>query len=129
MKEKLHYEFCDISVYDNYIIVVMKEGVILTPSYNNVLAEITKNYFLNKPYVYIIHRKNSYSVDPQIYFETARIENLVGFAVVSTNHQAKTNAKIERMFLNNKPFEIFSYIEEAIVWANNLIEQQEHSFF
>jgi hypothetical protein len=102
------------------MVVVMKEGIDITPDYNAILVEITDTYFSEKPFVYITHRINSYSVDPKIYYRTEKIKNLVGFAVVSSNYQAKTNAKIEQMFFS-KPFKIFDSLEEAITWAISLI--------
>ncbi len=121
MKETLTLDFCDITIYDNYMVVVMKEGMDITPDYNSVLVEITNTYFPKQPFVYITHRIHSYSVDPKIYFETAKIENLKGFAVVSNKYQAKVNAQIEQMFFS-KPFEIFTDLEDAIEWANKLVE-------
>jgi hypothetical protein len=121
MKEILNFDFCDMSVYDNYLVVVMKEGVNITPKHNSVLVEVTKNHFSDKPFVYITHRINSYSVDPKIYFETSKIENLKGFAVVSNNYKAKVNAQIEQMFFN-KPFEIFTSLKDAFTWGESLIK-------
>jgi hypothetical protein len=121
MKEILNFDFCDMSIYENYLVVVIKAGVDITPAHNNVLLKVTKNHFSDKPFVYITHRINSYSVDPKIYFETSKIENLKGFAVVSSNYKAKINAQIEQMFFN-KPFEIFTKLEDAFTWANTLIK-------
>lgn len=122
MKEVLNFDFCKISVYNNYIVVVINEGVNITPSHNSTLIKVTEAHFSDKPYVYITHRINSYSVDPQIYYETSKIENLKGFAVVSSNYQAKVNAQIEQMFFT-KPFEIFATLEEAFTWADVLVKQ------
>ncbi|MEO1032152.1 hypothetical protein [Winogradskyella sp.] len=121
MKETLSLDFCDMTIYDNYLVVVMKEGANITPEYNDVLLDITHTYYPERPFVYIAHRIHSYSVDPIIYLETAKIENLKGFAVVSKNYQAKVNAQIEQMFFK-KPFEIFKTLEDAVDWANKLIE-------
>ena len=121
MKETLSFDFCDMSIYDNYLVVIIKEGVNITPKYNSVLLEVVENHFFNKPFVYITHRLNSYSVDPKIYFETSKIENLKGFAVVSSNYKAKINAKIEQIFFN-KPFEIFTKLEDALSWAESLVK-------
>jgi hypothetical protein len=121
IKEVLNFDFCKMSVYDNYLVVVVNEGVDVKPDHNNVLVEVAETYFSDTSFVYITHRLNSYSVDPKIYFETAKIKNLKGFSVVSSNYKAKVNAQIEQMFFN-KPFEIFSTIEEAFSWADNLIK-------
>jgi hypothetical protein len=111
-----------MTIYDNYVVVIMKEGVNIMPEHNNVLVEVTSTYYPNKPFVYITHRINSYSVDPKIYFETSKIENLKGFAVVSSNYKAKINAQIEQMFFT-KPFEIFNTLEDAFSWAKEIIDK------
>ena len=120
MKETLTFNFCEMTIYSNYVVVVMKEGVNITPEYNDVLVEVTETYFKEKPFVYITHRLNSYSVDPQIYFKTSKITNLKGFAVVSNDYKAKVNAQIEKMFFD-KPFEIFTNLEDAFKWSEQLI--------
>lgn len=122
MKESLTFDFCEMTIYDNYVVVVMKEGITVTPEHNKVLVDVTETHFSAKPFVYITHRLNSYAVNPQIYLKTAQIETLKGFAVVSSNYQAKINAQIEKMFFN-KPFEIFSEIEDAVAWADELLNQ------
>lgn len=105
MEDELKFDFCNMNIYDNYMVVVMNEGVTINPSHNKILLNIVDTYFNNKNFVYITHRINSYSVDPAIYFETSKIKNLVGFAVVSKDYKAKSNAEIEKLFFN-KPFEI-----------------------
>lgn len=122
MKEFLTFSFCDMTIYDHNVVVVMKEGINITPDYNEVLIEVTNTYFKNRPFVYITHRLNSYSVDPKIYHETVKIKNLIGFAVVSKDYKAKVNAQIEQLFFN-KPFEIFTELENAFSWADQLIEK------
>jgi hypothetical protein len=107
-------------IYDYYMIVVINEGVTVTPEHNNVLLNVVDTYYENKPFVYITHRLHSYAVDPAIYNETSKISNLAGFCVVSSDYKAKRNAEIEKLFLN-KPFEIFDTIEEATTWASQVI--------
>ncbi|NRB82866.1 MAG: hypothetical protein HRU49_03685 [Winogradskyella sp.] len=121
MKEKLVFDFCDMTIYDNYVVNVMKEGVNLTPEYNAVLVDVAETYYSDKPFIYITHRLNSYSVDPKIYYETSKIKNLKGFAVVSNNYKSKINAQIEQRFYN-KPFEIFTDLNKAFEWADDLIK-------
>ncbi|WP_299113698.1 hypothetical protein [uncultured Winogradskyella sp.] len=120
MKESLTFDFCDMTIYDHYLVVVIKEGINIKSEHSDVLVEVTNTYYPNKPFVYITHRINSYSVDPKIYYQTVKIENLKGFAVVSNNYQAKVNAQIEQMFFT-KPFEIFTDLEDAFNWADRLI--------
>lgn len=121
MRDTLTLEFCHVSIFDNYIVVVMNEGVNLSPSDNYILLDIANDYFKDKPFVYITHRINSYSVDPQIYYETAKIKNLKGFAVVSSDYKAKRNAEVEKMFFS-KPFGIFSELNQAYKWADERVQ-------
>ncbi len=119
MKETLTFDFCDMTIYDNYLVVVIKEGINIKPKYNDVLVEVADTYYPNKPFVYITHRINSYSVDPKIYYKIVNIKNLKGFAVVSNNYLAKVNAQIEQRFFT-KPFEIFTDLKDAFEWADAL---------
>lgn len=120
MKDVLKFDFCEMQIYDNYIVTIMNEGVTITPQHNQVLLNIVDTYYQNKKFVYITHRLKSYAVDPKIYFETSKINNLIGFAVVSKDYKAKTNAEVEKLFFT-KPFEIFDTLNEAIAWAKSIM--------
>jgi hypothetical protein len=121
MEDELKFDFCTMYIYNNYMVVVMNEGVNITPIHNKTLLNIVDTYYSKKKFVYITHRLHSYSVDPAIYFETSKIENLAGFAVVSKDYKAKSNAEIEKLFFN-KPFEVFNTLEEAVSWANSILK-------
>lgn len=120
MVKTLKYSFCTIEVYNDYVISYINKEHHLTPDQNKVLEDIAIDYFKDRPFVYITHRKHSYSVDPSIYLKTSKIENLVGFAVVAEVLLSKGNAEIEKLFLD-KPFEIFESLEDAKIWAKNII--------
>nr|WP_321223159.1 hypothetical protein [uncultured Psychroserpens sp.] len=120
MTDKLTLDFCDVHIYENYMVVTIKTGVNITITHNKVLTNIANTYFSNKQFVYITHRVNSYSVDPAVYKEVAKVKNLSGFCVVSQNYMAKSTAQIEKLFLD-KPFEIFDMLPEAITWANSIL--------
>ncbi|WP_299229293.1 hypothetical protein [uncultured Psychroserpens sp.] len=120
MSDDLILEFCKIHIYDNYMVVTINEGVTITSEENKTLTHIADTYFKNKKFVYITHRIHSYAVDPAVYKETSKIENLVGFSVVSSDFKAKSNALVEKLFLS-KPFEIFDSLEEAINWSQSIL--------
>lgn len=122
MEKILNFSFGQMTIYSNYVVTVMKEGITVTPDYNQDLIKVTDTYYKNKPFVYITHRINSYAVDPKIYIETSKIENLKGFAVVSNDFKARINAQIEKLFFK-KPYETFSTLDEAFVWADQLVKQ------
>ncbi len=121
MTDELKFDFCKMYIYNNYMIVVINEGVTITPKHNQTLLNVVDTYYKNKKFVYITHRLNSYAVDPAVYLETSKIDNLAGFAVVSKDFKAKSNAEIEKLFLS-KPFEVFNTIEEAIYWSDLILK-------
>ncbi|PKA84256.1 hypothetical protein ATE92_2436 [Ulvibacter sp. MAR_2010_11] len=116
----LNFIFGKIEVFPNYVIAVMKEGVTVKPEYNAELIAISNKYFENRPFAYITHRLNSYSVDPRTYIETSKIENLVAFAVVSNKTINISNSELEKIFLK-KPFDHFDNLEEAIDWVTEVV--------
>lgn len=120
MEDVLKFDFCDMHIYNNYMVVVMNDGVTITPAHNLILLNIVETYYNNKSFVYISHRLHSYSVDPAIYLETSKIKNLIGFAVVSKDYKAKSNADIEKLFFD-KPFEVFNSLDKAISWAKSIL--------
>ena len=101
----------------------MKEGVTVKPEYNKELERIAETYFPNQPFAYITNRVHSYAVDPRVYLETSKIENLVAFAVVSKKPVNITNVEVEKIFLK-KPLETFTDMDEAISWAQDIIASQ-----
>lgn len=121
MKDLLKFDFCEMHIYDSYVIVIINEGLTVSPKHNTVLNNVVDTYFHNKEFVYITHRINSYAVDPATYFETSKINNLKGFAVVSKDFKAKSNAEVEKLFLK-KTFEIFDDLDDAVAWAKSIVK-------
>lgn len=114
-------DFCEITIFSDYIYVVMNEGITVIPEYNDILLNLASKYFKEKNFVYITHRIHSYSVDPTIYLDTVRIENLKGFVVVSADSQKEiANTKVEKLFFK-KPFALFDSLEDALHWKNTLL--------
>jgi flavodoxin len=114
-----------MELHDNYVVVLMNQGIHLTPDKNQVLVDIANSHFKNKAFVYITHRIHSYSVDPSIYLQTSKIKNLAGFAVVAEAPLAKGNAEVEKLFFSTKPFEIFSTLKAAKEWAKTLLNNDK----
>lgn len=121
MTDLLKFDFCEIHIYDNYLIVIMDEGLTVGPKHNSILNNVVETYFHKKKFVYISYRLNSYSVDPSTYIETSKIENLMAFAVVSTDYKAKSNTEVEKLFFT-KPFETFDNLEDAVFWVNSILK-------
>jgi hypothetical protein len=121
MIDTLNFEFGEIRVFENFVLVVMKEGITVKPEYNDDLENIAKKYYKGKKFGYITYRKNSYAVNPMVYLKTSEIENLVAFAVVSANGLKASNLEVERRFLK-KPLKHFTNLDEAKNWVKEMIE-------
>ena len=113
-----------MQVYENYIVAIVNEGETVTDFSNADLFKIVKNHFKNKKFIYISYRVNSYAVDPIIYIQASKIENLIGFAIVSAKKIARINSQIEQIF-SKKPLKTFTDINDATEWANNTIKEAE----
>ena len=111
-------------IYDNYMRVVINEGITVSPEDNNTLLEMVENHFKNKPFVYISHRIHSYAINPTVYFETAKIKTLVGLAVVSDSPLQINQTQIEKTFFN-KELKHFHDMESALVWKEELLKRQD----
>lgn len=109
-----------VEMHRSYMIMVMNEGVSVDASINSKLTQLAVKHFGDRPFGYITHRKNSYSVDPSIYHETSSIDNLVGFAVVSDKDLRLGTAKVESRFLD-KPMKVFKDLHSAIEWIEGMI--------
>jgi len=121
MITKVTYDFGTVEIYENYVIWVMNEGITVKPEYNDILVRIATKYYANKKFGYITHRVNSYSVDPRVYFETSKIENLIAFAVVSPEDIKASTIEVEKIFLK-KPFQHFKTVDEATYWVDTVVE-------
>ena len=120
------FDFCILKFYDNYVISIINEGVIVSKEISDKISKAAINYYQGKPFVYITHRMHSYSVDPNIYKDVSKIKNLAGFVVVSDSKTSIKSALLEKIFLN-KPFQIFSNLEDGILWANNVRAMHEET--
>jgi len=120
-------DFCILKFYDNYVISIINEGIHLTVELTNIMSEIALNYYKGNSFVYISHRVNNYSVDTDGYIEISKMKTLAGFVVVSNEKSSIKNALLEKVFIE-KPFQIFSNIEDAILWANNIRKMDGRDF-
>lgn len=122
MKSIITYSFGVAEIYDDYIIMVMNEGVNVTREHNKELVKLAENTYAGKKFGYITHRKHSYSVDPRTYTDTSKIKNLVAFAVVSNEKIIMSNVELEKLFLK-KPIRHFEKLEDAILWVETKIAE------
>jgi hypothetical protein len=116
--------YSQVFIFQNYLINQIKDGVQVNLDHVEVLRKMIHENFQDRKMVYISNRNQSYSVDPLVYPQVARIHNLVGLAIVTSTIVNRTNAEFEKMFYN-KEFGIFTTLEESITWAAGLISRAE----
>ena len=112
---RIELDFCTLHFFDGYVISYINEGEIVTFDKSSIITKTAVEFYGTSKFVYITNRVNSYSVDPSVYFDISKLKTLVGFAVVSKDYTAKSNAEIEKLFLN-KPMEVFDVLEAHFLY-------------
>lgn len=131
MIDKVELDCGVIWVHDRILINEMNEGALLDAETNKMILETGTELFENEVFGYISHRVNSYAVNPMVYRDSAEHPLLKAIAVVSESKMARENARLEQQFYTNKnSFEIFSSLDEAILWMQEIIKSysKEKSF-
>lgn len=120
MATSLTLKFCYLEIYDDYMTVVMNEGVTVVQEITDTLIDIANKNFNNKNFVYITIRKHSYAVNPLVYKKTSQIKNLVGMAVVSSSPFQIHQINVEKAFMDQE-IRCFQTMEKALEWKNDLL--------
>ncbi|BAO54314.1 hypothetical protein [Nonlabens marinus] len=116
--------YAQVYIFQNYLINQINDGVNVGMEHVEVLRDMITEHFGNRKMVYISNRTNSYSVNPLVYPLVGRIRNLEGMAIVTNSRLNIQNANFEKVFYH-KHFEIFQTMDEAIVWATELISSAD----
>ena len=109
--------------YENIVVVEVNEGKVL--SYKTAFTLLVKalTYLRNRPWVYISHRKNSYSVQPTDYKYLNKVPTLKGIAIINPHAEVDPNFSLESTFCK-KPFVQKKSLDDAYEWALDLLEKQ-----
>ncbi|MDX1463005.1 MAG: hypothetical protein R3359_08110 [Marinirhabdus sp.] len=122
LKDFYKNEAADVYLYDQFAVVEVKEGATLSYATGFTLLVKGLNIFGTKPWIYISHRINSYSVVPTDYKYLNKVPTLKGLVIVSPEKAVVNNARLEKKFFN-KPFRIVSTLEEALIWGQKELDQ------
>lgn len=116
-------EIAYLELYDKYIISQIKEDVVFGFDELNWLVMVIDQYYPdNKLRIgYISNRVNKYNLQPTIYKHISLFPKVISLAMVCYTPLSAKNALYEKKF-QQKKFEIFSKIEDAIYWT---LQQQE----
>lgn len=121
------YTFQDgkLYLYNDIIVGEINEGVHVTAETLISFFEFFhENYKI--PFGYISYRKNSYSIDPQVYKILPENNLLKGIAVVSDQKFSSLNAYVEKKFYSGR-YELFTTINNAVNWLDTIIPLQNNN--
>lgn len=118
------FEEGNLYFYEDVIVGEINEGVhITTEELLSFFEFFRENYKI--PFGYISYRKNSYSIDPQVYKALPENTLLKGIAVVTDQKFSTLNAQVEKSFFNGR-FEVFTTINAAINWLDTIVPLENH---
>ncbi|MEM9141940.1 MAG: hypothetical protein AAGA86_03060 [Bacteroidota bacterium] len=108
--------------YEDIIVEHIAQGVHVT--FENAVEVIQigeRIYGTEKPFVYISHRLNSYSMDPIGYKDAVQLfPNFKGLAVVAHSNRKRMLAQLEKAFMK-RPMGVFDNLQSAFFWAEKLL--------
>mgnify|MGYP001025394348 FL=1 len=111
--------------YEDIVIGQIREGKQITLDNSLPLFALAWEQYRNRSLVYISDRKNSYSLDPTMHFETKKLLPFVaGYAWVVYNPVAERAARLEERFLDF-PTSVFRSMDPALTWAWNLLQEKQ----
>jgi hypothetical protein len=125
LTHRIKSKIATVYVYNKNILVVeVNEGVNL--SYASAGKLLLKGLLVlkNRPWVYVSHRVNSYSVIPTDYEYLHKIKTLKALSIVVPTGTDPSTTAIEQIFCR-KPFQLFNNgLEEAMVWAEKMLKDE-----
>ncbi|SCY23406.1 hypothetical protein SAMN05192588_1800 [Nonlabens sp. Hel1_33_55] len=127
--DKIRYAnlgYAEVFIFENYVINQISDGVTVSFEHVEVMRKAIKKIYGDRKIVYISNRVGSYSVDPLIYPEISKIDNLVGIAIITDNIQHERNAEFEKNFYK-KQFGVFQTLKECLIWTDRVLEYHEQN--
>jgi len=128
MHKIIRLPFCSLEIRNRIVIATIDADVHLTSELSEEMVLAVFNAIGDKPTVYLTNRINSYSVDPTLYTNISKVENIIGFGVISQLENKPNQTSIEKLFYK-KNFQLFNNLEAAVVWANKTLETHKSKVF
>jgi len=116
----IELDFATISLYEDYVISTIKEGVLFDSEEQKIIYSIFNTYYPYRSFGYISNRKFDYTVNPSIYLKSTDFEHLVGMTVVCYSESSFKIATFEKAFFNG-PFNVFYKVGDCEKWILNQI--------
>lgn len=117
MEEKIiNISFGTARIFDHIIEIIIDEGVTFQSGDLDELFKLFNTHFPDRKFAYLSNRIKDYSIEltPNLY--NSFHENLTATAVVCYTEASFKNAKFEKAFYKNIPFEVFRDYEDAVEW-------------
>lgn len=116
-------DFSHIILTDTLLISEIRTGYNVDLESFEALKNLADSHF-TRPFIYISHRINPFSVDPMIYRKLATVNNMRGLAIVAYQPIQRNASKIEEYLIaRNIAAGIFSTMDEAMIWAREILSQ------
>ncbi|WP_430409414.1 hypothetical protein [Kordia sp.] len=125
LRDIYNFDGGKLYVYNDLVIGEVFEGVHVSVGETLSFFEFFQENF-KIPYGYISYRKNSYSIDPQVYKLLPNNSLLKGIAIVSDDKFSSLSAHIEKNFFNGR-YELFTTLDAAVNWLDKIIPLEEHN--
>lgn len=122
--QSIELDYTILNFYDNYVVSRVKEGAVISNIEIKELVEVCSDFYEEQNFVYISKRVTNYNVDPTIYLNLEKVENLAGIAIVSSKVSSIKMASFEQNF-SKVPFDIFLELEEALEWKNEVVKNKK----
>ncbi|WGK64204.1 hypothetical protein [Croceiramulus getboli] len=117
------FVFGTLTVNHNFVIAEMNEGITFSIIENRQILNYLENVFSGRPYGYISHRVNSYSIDPTVYLDSSQNSKMRAIAIVSDRVDSSA-LTLERQFFT-QPIETFQNLQDAAKWMQDLLSKEK----
>lgn len=121
----INCDFGEFLIYGNYVMGIINEGVVFDKKKYEILLEIFRGHFKDRPFGYISNRIHSYTIDPMMYKNVSNLDDLFAIAVVSNNSiSVERSYKIEQFFYKGH-FMHYDNLNDAHKWLSPLLRIRE----
>lgn len=125
MLYQYNLDICNISIYKNYVINQINEGVHMEVHHVESLEALINKHLDSTPFIYISNRTNSYSFDPLVYESINKIENLIAMVIITSDKTKQDIVQLEKLF-SKKKLLTFEHVDVAVTWVKEYFKKKAH---
>lgn len=125
MLYQYNLDICNISIYKNYVINQINEGVHMEVYHVESLEALINKHLDSTPFIYISNRTNSYSFDPLVYESINKIENLIAMVIITSDKTKQEIVQLEKLF-SKKKLLTFEHVDLAVSWVKEYFKKKAH---